>query len=118
MAIIDLLGAELLPLTGLLTSQVAIGGIIGFFMGYAIKKITKIAIFALGFFFLILVYLEYSGFIMVNYDKITETLQDVEGNAINPDNITNALPFLQPFFLNIPSMVGFGGGFVLGLKKG
>lgn len=118
MAIIDLLGGDILSLGGLLTSQVAIGGIIGFFMGFAIKKITKIAIFALGFFFMILVYLEYSGFISINYDKITETLQEVGSETINPDNITNALPFLQPFFLNIPSMAGFGGGFVLGLKKG
>ncbi|GIU71753.1 MAG: hypothetical protein KatS3mg003_1232 [Candidatus Nitrosocaldaceae archaeon] len=118
MDIISLLSNDLLSLSGLLTSQVAIGGIVGFFMGFAIKKITKIAIFALGFFFLILVYLEYQGFISINYDKITETIQNVEGDVINPDNITNALPFLQPFFLNIPSMAGFGAGFVLGLKKG
>ncbi|RMF31963.1 MAG: hypothetical protein D6752_01065 [Candidatus Nitrosothermus koennekii] len=118
MDIISLLSNDLLSLGGLLTSQVAIGGIVGFFMGFAIKKITKIAIFALGFFFLILVYLEYQGFISINYDKITETIQNVEGDVINPDNITNALPFLQPFFLNIPSMAGFGAGFVLGLKKG
>ena len=118
MALDALLGSDILSIGGLLTSQLAIGGIIGFLMGFAIKKITKIAAFVLGFFFIILVYLEYSGFITINYDKIAETLQEVQGKVLTPEEIDNLFPFLQPFFLNVPSMVGFGGGFVLGLKKG
>lgn len=107
--------SELLSLSGLLTTQLAIGAIIGFFMGFAIKKITKIAIFIIGIFFLLLLYLEYSGFITIDYSKITEIIRGIENNG---NNLPDVMPFLKPFFLNIPSMVGFGAGFIIGLKKG
>ncbi|MEM0030376.1 MAG: FUN14 domain-containing protein [Candidatus Nitrosocaldus sp.] len=98
---------------GLLTSQIAIGGIIGFFIGFAIKKITKLALFILGIFFIALLYLEYNGYIMINYAKFEETFGRIGGSIA--DQL--AVP-ATPILTNIPLLGGFGLGFIIGLKKG
>jgi len=114
----ELLISDIFSLGGLLTAQVAIGIIIGFFMGYAIKKITKIAIVGIGLFFLLLVYLEYNEFITINYEKITNAITNINSDILNPNKIDDTFSIFKPFFINVPSLVGFGGGFILGLKKG
>lgn len=98
---------------GLLTSQIAIGGIIGFFIGFAIKKITKIALFILGIFFIALLYLEYNGYIVINYAKFEETFGMI-GSSVADQLTVPATPILT----NIPLLGGFGVGFIIGLKKG
>ncbi len=113
----ELLINDILSVGGLLTAQIAIGALIGFFMGFAIKKITKIAIVGIGLFFLLLVYLEYNDFITINYEKITNAFTNI-GNILNLNNIDDTFKDFNPLLINIPSIVGFGGGFILGLKKG
>ncbi len=98
---------------GLLTSQIAIGGIIGFFIGFAIKKITKVALFILGIFFIALLYLEYNGYIVINYAKFEEAFGKI-GSSIAGQLAVPATPILT----NIPLLGGFGVGFIIGLKKG
>ncbi len=100
-------------ISALLTSQIAIGGIIGFFIGYAIKKITKIAIIILGVFFIALIYLEYNGFIVINYDKFQEAFGKI-GGSMSERLVIPSTPILT----NLPLLGSFGIGFIIGLKKG
>lgn len=57
-----------------------IGG--GFFMGmligYFVRKILKLVIFALGGVFSLLVYLQYQGIIAVNMDKVQNAADRIE----------------------------------------
>ncbi len=102
-----------LGISALLTSQIAIGGIIGFFIGYAIKKITKLAIIILGVFLIALIYLEYNGFIIINYEKFQEAFGRI-GESINERLVIPSTPILT----NLPLLGSFGVGFLIGLKKG
>lgn len=91
--------------------QLGVGGIGGFIVGYAIKKIVKIIAVILGLLLLFLIYLGSIGVINVNYDKLTEAtskaLPTIEAsNLLMP--IINHLPFAGSFMV----------GFILGLKKG
>jgi len=99
-------------ISGLLASQLAIGGLVGFLIGFALKKITKIALVLAGVFFGTLAYLEYSQFITVNYEQfelaINGLLQNVGANFILPSFIT----------MNLPLIASFGGALAFGLKKG
>jgi uncharacterized membrane protein (Fun14 family) len=56
-------------LTPIVTS-VGIGGIAGFLLGYFLRKIIKIILFAVGGILALLVYLQYQGIITVNMAKI------------------------------------------------
>ena len=92
--------------------QLGIGGIGGFIVGYAIKKIVKIIVIIFGLFFLILIYLGYIGVISVGYDRLAEALS----GAI--PLIEQAPGFLILIISNLPFAGSFIFGFTLGLKKG
>jgi len=99
-------------ISGLLASQLAIGGIVGFLIGFALKKVTKIALVLAGIFFVTLAYLEYNQFIIVNYEQfelaINDLLQKVGVNFTLPGFLT----------MNLPLLVSFGGALAFGFKKG
>ncbi|RLE80207.1 MAG: hypothetical protein DRJ52_06895 [Thermoprotei archaeon] len=93
--------------------QVSVGGLLGFATGYAVKKIAKLAILVLGIFTAILLYLEYSGVITINYAKLTEIMynmwQVVSAKAQGMQSyVASHIPFAASF---IP-------GFIIGFKKG
>jgi uncharacterized membrane protein (Fun14 family) len=50
--------------------SVGLGGITGFLLGYFIRKIIKIILFAVGGLLALLMYLQYQGLITVNMAKI------------------------------------------------
>ena len=54
--------------------QLGVGGIGGFLVGYAIKKISKLIVVLIGLFILFLIYLGTSGIIDINYEKLVEAL--------------------------------------------
>ena len=92
--------------------QLGIGGIGGFIVGYAIKKIIKIIVIIFGLFFLALIYLGYAGVISVGYDRLA-------------DAVSKALPLIKQaprLLTTIISHLPFAGsfifGFTLGFKKG
>jgi len=99
-------------ISGLLASQLAIGGIVGFLIGFALKKVTKIALVLAGIFFVTLAYLEYNQFIIVNYEQfelaINDLLQKAGANFVLPGFLT----------MNLPLLVSFGGALAFGFKKG
>jgi uncharacterized membrane protein (Fun14 family) len=92
--------------------QLGIGGVLGFFSGYAIKKLTKLVAAVIGLGALLLIYLAYEGIIMINYEKLIEKIQsllEMAGQAtdvITP--IISGLPFAGSF------LVGAALGFKLG----
>lgn len=92
--------------------QLGAGGILGFVVGYAIKKVLKLLALIVGFFALILIYLGYVGIINVNYDKLTETVEGLIGN------VGGASEWLSPIIANLPFAGSFVVGAALGLKKG
>jgi len=91
--------------------QLGIGGIGGFFVGYAVKKVAKILAVILGIFLLSLICLAYVGAISMNYDKLTETLH----RLTIPEQ---ARELLMPIIANLPFAASFAVAFLIGLKKG
>jgi len=99
-------------ISGLLASQLAIGGLAGFLIGFALKKITEIAFVLAGIFFITLAYLEYNQFIIVNYEQFEL--------AINGLLQKTGANFSLPSFLamNLPLLASFGAALAFGFKKG
>ncbi|NIM45376.1 MAG: hypothetical protein GTO54_07075, partial [Nitrososphaeria archaeon] len=74
------------------------GGIFGYILGYAVKKVVKILAVIGGLFSLGLIFLEYNDVIHINYLKLTEL---AEGGVLA------ASQWLSPTVVNIP----FAGSF-------
>lgn len=92
--------------------QLGVGGIGGFIVGYAVKKIVKVVVVLLGLLILGLLYMGYVGIIPINYDKLAEATQGLLG-ATGPatetiTSLASHLPFAASFVI----------GFILGFKKG
>jgi len=87
--------------------QLGIGGIGGFFVGYAVKKIVRIAII-IGVFAFSLVFLAYANVINVDYDELLGVARATEPALGVLSPLVSALPFLGSFFV----------GLVYGLRKG
>jgi uncharacterized membrane protein (Fun14 family) len=95
-----------------LTSELGIGGIGGFCVGYSLKKLAKIVVTTMAFSFLGLHFLAQKGVIMIDYLALEDWVMSVLGKTSD----------FQGFFITLiaetPIGVGFAGGLVLGLKKG
>ncbi|MEM1545252.1 MAG: FUN14 domain-containing protein [Candidatus Methanomethylicia archaeon] len=92
--------------------QLGIGGIGGFLVGYAVKKVAKILAVILGLGFLSLLYLSYKGIIQISYDRL---LGEVESGL---KFIGIGQSVISSIIANIPFAASFITGFILGLKKG
>ena len=88
--------------------QLGIGGLGGFFVGYIVKKVIKIAII-IGVFIFALIYFAYGGVINVNYGKLIESISEYSGSAWG---------LLVPVLSNLPFIGSFILGLILGLKVG
>jgi len=91
--------------------QLCVGGIGGFFVGYVVRRFTKIIAVILGIFLLSLISLAYVGAISVNYDELIEVLSKL---AI-PEQ---AAELLTPILANLPFAASFIIAFLIGLTKG
>jgi len=87
--------------------QLGIGGIGGFFVGYVVRKVVRIAII-IGVVVLSLVYLAYSNVINVDYDELVGITRVTEPALGLLAPLLSAFPFLGSFFI----------GIFFGLKKG
>ena len=89
--------------------SLGIGGMGGFLIGYAPKKVVKIAMFVLGLFLLSLFYLMSENVITINF----ENLYVMIGNFLDQTFVfvTNIIPIL-------PITGSFACGFMLGILKG
>jgi len=100
------------PLLGL-AIQLGAGGLLGFFAGYALKKLAKIVAVLLGVFVLCLMALNYYGVIEVKWTELAglgeEVLRWLESRY------TSVAGFVIE---NLPFAGSFIAGFALGLKVG
>ena len=92
--------------------QLGVGGVLGFFAGYAVKKLTKLIAAAAGLLALLLIYLGYEGIITVNYDKLAEKVQILIGV------VSQAPSMITPIISSLPFAGSFLAGAALGLKFG
>jgi len=90
--------------------QLCIGGIGGFLIGYAIRKVIKVALIV-GVVVFSLIFLAYANVIDVDYSGLSETASSLV-NAINP-----ALNMFTPLFAHIPFIVSLVFGLFLGFKR-
>lgn len=103
------------------------GSLIGFTSGYFLKKMAKIALFVIGAFSLVLMYLGYTGVFTVNWDKTERGIREVSQNAINEvvkmvQHTANQFNDGNGVFGNDMivggAVSGFVPSFLIGLKKG
>lgn len=91
--------------------QLSIGAIGGFFIGYAVRKVVKIALI-LGIFVFSLIFLAYTNVIGVDYGGLADAVSKFI-NAVNP-----ALGLLAPLLSNLFFIGSLIIGLVAGYKKG
>jgi len=95
-----------------LVTQLGVGGIIGLCIGYAIKKVAKIAAAVLGIFSLGLIYMETQDMITVDWLGV-----EAWGNTALA-GLGQAEGALGAFLANLPFAGGALAGFAIGIKMG
>ncbi len=93
--------------------QIGVGGVGGFIVGYAVKKISKLVMVLIGLAIIVLLYLGASGILSINYDKLWEALYNFFaflGETVSwfAGLILSVLPFMGSFIA----------GFLLGFRFG
>jgi uncharacterized membrane protein (Fun14 family) len=84
------------------------GGFGGFFVGYAVKKIYRLAMI-IGVFIFSIAYLTYAEVIDLNVSGLVETVSTL---------VATAIPFIIPLTSSLLFVGSFIAGFVYGLTKG
>ncbi|MGB9854084.1 MAG: FUN14 domain-containing protein [Candidatus Bathyarchaeales archaeon] len=92
--------------------QLGIGGIGGFIMGFALKKISKLLLVLIGIFIIALIYLGAKGIISINYEALFTAIGNLLGMA------GSAFSWLIHVIALIPFAGSFIVGFVIGFKLG
>jgi uncharacterized membrane protein (Fun14 family) len=90
--------------------QICVGGILGFFSGYAIRKITKIVAVLICLGALFLIYLGYTGTISINYNELARMFE----NLIGP--VSQVSFFLTTVIAHLPFAWSFITGVAIGNK--
>jgi len=90
--------------------QLVLGGVGGFLIGYAVRKVLKIALIV-GVVVFALILLAYANVINVDYSGLSETATTMV-NAINP-----ALSMLAPLLAHVPFIASLVFGLILGFKR-
>jgi FUN14 family. len=100
-------------------SELVVKGISSFIIGYLLGKGVKILLYILGFFLLILVGLETTGYISVNWGKIVNDVSNFVSGLLNPtQNSSQIIDWLQNNWVTVLGLifgVGLGGG--IGRKR-
>jgi uncharacterized membrane protein (Fun14 family) len=95
-----------------LVYQFGIGGVGGFIVGYAIKKLTKLIAILIGLIILLLLYLSTRGIISINFEALFNAVSGLLGAA------GSAASWLIGVVSLLPFMGSFVVGFLLGFKLG
>ena len=115
-----------------LLTSVGFGGLVGFLIGFIIKKLFKILAIVAGVFFAVLIYLEQQGMVNINWDKINVAYHGVLSTVTNTitnsttatggigGSHTTAAASLLPAITNlgIPLTGSMATGFAIGIMKG
>jgi uncharacterized membrane protein (Fun14 family) len=73
-----------------LVSTIGFGGIVGFLIGFALKRIMKILAVIAGVFFAALLYLESQHIVNINWDKLQTISNSVLSTITTTATTTNA----------------------------
>ncbi|MEM3596731.1 MAG: FUN14 domain-containing protein [Candidatus Bathyarchaeia archaeon] len=92
--------------------QLGIGGVGGFIVGFALKKLSKLIIMLIGLFIIALIYLSTQGIININYDALWRAVSNFFGLA------GEAFSWLVHVLSLMPFVGSFIVGFLLGFKLG
>lgn len=95
-----------------LTGSIGIGGVGGFLVGYAMKKLMKLLAIIIGVFTIILIYLASKNIIMIDYSALNEWAKGLV-SSFGGSNIV-----LTPVVTHLPFVGSFIAGFAIGFKKG
>lgn len=86
---------------------------IGFLIGFAIKKVMKILVIVGGIFFAVLVYLQSQTIVNINWDKLQSTVTTIANSLTDAGQVSTIAGNL-----GIPLTGGLAAGFAIGLAKG
>jgi uncharacterized membrane protein (Fun14 family) len=92
--------------------QLGLGGVGGFIVGYALKKLSKLVLILIGVSLIALLYLGAKGIISINYDMLWKALANLLGVAGAAFSWLIGVISLLPFAGSV--VVGFLLGFKLG----
>jgi uncharacterized membrane protein (Fun14 family) len=101
--------SEIFPSLGY---QLGIGGVGGFIVGFAFKKLSKLIVIVLGLFIVALLYLGVQGIISINYSALWSALANSLGLA------ESAFSWIVGLISLLPFAGSFVVGFLLGFKLG
>ena len=95
-----------------MVSELLAKGVSSFIIGYLLGKGIKILLYILGFFLLILVGLEATGYIHINWEKLASDISTFLSNIMNPSQSAGQVfDWLKD---NWGVVLGFLAGFGLG----
>ncbi|MEM3577161.1 MAG: FUN14 domain-containing protein [Candidatus Bathyarchaeia archaeon] len=95
-----------------LVYQLGIGGVGGFIVGFALKKLSKLILILVGLFIIALIYLSTQGIININYEALWRAVSNLFGLA------GEAFSWFVHVLALIPFIGSFIVGFLLGFKLG
>ncbi len=95
-----------------LVFQLGVGGVGGFIVGFALKKLSKLILFLTGMFIILLIYLSTQGIININYASLWSALSGLVGLS------GSAFSWIVGVISLIPFAGSFVAGFLIGLKVG
>ncbi len=95
--------------------QVSFGGLAGYAVGYALKKVGRFLAFALGLLFIAVQLLAQTGYVQVDWTRIQ---RDVEPLLQQPGLQSLWERLLATLTHNLPFGASFVGGLILGLRAG
>jgi uncharacterized membrane protein (Fun14 family) len=105
-------------------TSVGFGGITGFLIGYAIKKVVRVMLVIVGLVFVAFMFLEYQKIITVNWNKIQSGTMAALGNATSGQLLAHSgIPGTDHIAstmtnFGIPLSGSLTAGLVLGFMRG
>src|ERR671931_1038471 len=117
--VIDAVPAAASNFNPLLTT-IGFDGLVGFLIGFVIKKLMKILAIVAGVFFSALMYLEQQGIVNVNWDKLQSISQGVLSTVVNTVTTSSGGVWGSSMMTNfgIPLTGSAALGFAIGIMKG
>ena len=95
--------------------QITFGGLAGYAVGYALKKVGRVLAVALGLLFIALQLLAQAGYVEVDWTRIQK---DVEPLLQQPGLQSLWRRLVATLTYNLPFGASFVGGLLLGLRAG
>jgi uncharacterized membrane protein (Fun14 family) len=98
-----------------LASQLGVGGLAGFSVGYALKKVGKLFALLLGALFMVMQWLAFEGLVTVHWGELEARLNPL----LESESISEAWRrLLSVFTHNLPFAGAFVPGMLVGVRKG